>query len=88
VSASGRDPSAPAKAVVRLQRKGFGGKEVTVIEQLDLKPKDLEAWLKLLKQALGCGGVLDSGNLILQGDHRERIRAWLEGRGVKKISVG
>ena len=48
----------PARAVVRMERKGRGGKEVTVIEQLDLKPADLQIWLKHLKNALGCGGAI------------------------------
>jgi translation initiation factor 1 len=79
---------APARAVVRLERKGHGGKEVTVVEQLELSPQELASWLKLLKSALGCGGSLEAGTMILQGDQRERIQAWLAGRGVKKVSVG
>jgi len=78
----------PARAVVRLERKGRGGKEVTVVEQLGLPDPALREWLKDLKGALGCGGALDGDSLVLQGDHRERIRAWLEGRGVRRISVG
>jgi translation initiation factor 1 len=79
---------APARAVVRMERKGHGGKEVTIVEQLELSPQELASWLKLLKQSLGCGGAVESGALILQGDHRERIKRWLEAHGVKKISVG
>jgi len=78
----------PARAVVRLERKGRGGKEVTVVEQLELKPKELETWLKALKGALGCGGVLEEGSLVLQGDHRERTRKILADRGVRKVIAG
>jgi translation initiation factor 1 len=81
-------PAGPARAVVRMERKGRGGKEVTVIEQLELPVRQLEVWLKALKGALGCGGVVEEGALVLQGDHRERIKAWLEARGVKRVSVG
>lgn len=81
-------PEPPARAVVRLERKGRGGKEVTVVEKLELRPKELEAWAKALKQSLGCGGALEGGDIVLQGDQRDRVRAWLEGRGVRKISVG
>src|SRR5207253_1318642 len=35
----------PARAVIRYQRKGRGGKEVTVVEQLGLPPARLQAWL-------------------------------------------
>ena len=34
----------PARAVVRLERKGRGGKEVTIISHLALKPNDREVW--------------------------------------------
>lgn len=82
------EPKVPARAVVRMERKGRGGKEVTVVEQLDLRPAELEAWLKALKQSLGCGGAVEEGALVVQGDHRARVKAWLEARGVKRVSVG
>ena len=78
----------PARAVVRMERKGRGGKEVTVVEKLELKPTELEKWGKELKQSLGCGGAVEGATLIVQGDQRERVKTWLEGRGVKKISMG
>jgi translation initiation factor 1 len=82
---AGRPP--PARAVVRMERAGRGGKTVTVVEKLGLPPRDLEAWLGDLKRALGCGGVIEDGALVLQGDTRERTGAWLEKRGVKKVTV-
>ncbi len=78
----------PARAVVRLERKGRGGKEVTVVEQLGLPGRELDQWLKAMKGALGCGGVLEEGALVLQGDHRERARKWLAERGVQKVIAG
>lgn len=82
------EKKAPPKAVVRMERAGRNGKEVTVIEQLALSPKDQEAWLKQLKSSLGCGGALEDGALVVQGDHRERVAAWLTKQGVKQVSVG
>lgn len=83
------EKKAPPKAVVRMERAGRNGKEVTVIEQLELSPKEREAWLKALKGSLGCGGAIeDEGALVLQGDHRERVAAWLTKQGVKQVSVG
>jgi translation initiation factor 1 len=70
-----------------MERAGRGGKTVTVVEKLDLRPPDLQAWLGDLRRALGCGGVIDGGALVLQGDTRERVGAWLERRGVKKVTV-
>ena len=81
----GRPP--PARAVVRMERAGRGGRTVTVVEKLDLGPRELETWLGELKRALGCGGVIEGGALVLQGDTRERVGAWLEKRGVKKVTV-
>ena len=78
----------PARAVVRMGRKGRGGKEVTVVEQLGLKPKELDAWLKDLKGALGCGGASEGGSLVLQGDQRKRLPALLKSRGVRNVTVG
>ena len=81
-------PRGPARAVVRYERKGRGGKEVTVIEQLALREKDLQEWLKALKSALGCGGTSEGDSLVLQGDQRKRLPALLEARGVRKVSMG
>ena len=81
-------PKGPARAVVRLERKGRGGKEVTVVEQLGLPAAGLRSWLKALKDALGCGGAVEGDALVLQGDHRGRLRALLEERGVRRVSVG
>ena len=86
--ASAQAKPAPPRAVVRMERKGRGGKEVTAVEQLELSPAEREDWLKALKQSLGCGGAMEGESLVLQGDHRDRVKAWLQQRGVKKISVG
>ncbi len=80
-------PAAPVRAVVRYERKGHGGKEMTRVEQLGLSPKELERWLKEAKQGLGCGGSVDGPCLLLQGDQRERLSAWLSKRGVGKVTV-
>ena len=82
------DPPAPARAVIRIERKGRGGKEATVVEKLGLPPAALEAWLDEAKRALGCGGAVEDGALVLQGDQRERIARWLERRGVGNVTIG
>ena len=93
----GLTPSAPSakpgqrvipRAVVRMERSGRGGKEVTVIEHMALSPKEREDWLKALKAGLGCGGVVEGNNLMLQGDQRNRVPKLLEARGVKKVTIG
>jgi len=76
------------RAVVRLERTGRGGKEVTVVEHLDLQPTERDRWLKALKAGLGCGGVVEGNNLVLQGDQRDRLPKLLTARGVKKVTIG
>ena len=76
------------RAVVRMERSGRGGKEVTVVDHLDLSPADREKWLKALKAALGCGGVIEGAMLVLQGDHRARLPEILTKRGVKRVTLG
>lgn len=78
----------PAWAVIRLERKGRGGKEATIVEKLGLKPVELEQWCKDLKQALGCGGAVEGDTIVLQGDLRPRLSAVLTKRGVRKVTQG
>lgn len=78
----------PPKAIVRLERAGRRGKEVTIIEQLDLAIEARDEWLTQLKSSLGCGGVIEGTALVLQGDQRERASKWLTKRGVKQVVVG
>lgn len=77
----------PARAVVRLEKKGRRGKEATIIEKLELKPAELEQWCKEAKSAMGCGGTVEDGAIVLQGDLRKRLEAWLTARGVRKVTV-
>jgi translation initiation factor 1 len=81
-------PKGPARAVVRMERKGRGGKEATIVEKLGLPPAELEAWCKALKQALGCGGAVDGDVIVLQGDLRARLEPILTARGVRKVTLG
>jgi translation initiation factor 1 len=77
----------PARAVVRYQRKGRGGKEVTVVDQLGLAPELLDEWCRELKRALGCGGKVEGEVLVFGGDQRARLPAMLEARGARRITV-
>ena len=69
------------KATVRLDRKGRGGKSVTVIEGLQMPQKEREALLKQLKAKLGTGGTVKDTCLEIQGDHRDALMAALEKLG-------
>jgi translation initiation factor 1 len=69
------------KATVRLDRKGRGGKSVTVIEGLQIPQKEREALLKQLKSKLGTGGTVKDTCLEIQGDHCDALMAALEKLG-------
>ena len=77
----------PARVVVRYERKGRGGKEVTVVEQLNLPERALDEWLNALKHALGCGGWIERAALVFQGDQRVRLPPLLTARGVRNVIV-
>jgi len=81
-------PNAPRRAVIRLERKGRGGKEVTLVEQLGLGADEMARWLGELKRSLGCGGTVEDSALLFQGDQRDRLAAALCARGVGRISIG
>jgi translation initiation factor 1 len=81
------EPKGPARAVVRYERKGRGGKEATVIERLGLPAAELDAWARALKQALGCGGGVEGDAIVLAGDQRERVGGLLERRGVRRVTI-
>lgn len=78
----------PARCVIRLERAGRKGKEVTVLDHLELPVDQREVWLGEMKAALGCGGVVEGVTLVLQGDQRERAEAWLKKKGVRQVVVG
>ena len=73
----------PRDGVVRLLRdkKGRGGKTVTLISGLRDSPAALEALASDLKRMCGTGGTLRGDVLEIQGDFRDRLQAELERRG-------
>jgi translation initiation factor 1 len=80
------DPKLPARAVVAVERKGRGGKTVTLITHLGLTTDQLDAWVTEMKRSLGCGGTREDDAIALQGDQRERAIDWLTRKGVRKVS--
>ncbi|MEK6744359.1 MAG: translation initiation factor [Nitrospirota bacterium] len=81
------DP-ATCRTTVRLDRKGRGGKSVTVLEGLRLSAEDSEKLLKRLKTKFGTGGAVKNGALEVQGDHCEGIMAELGRIGYRPKRVG
>ncbi|MFQ5434604.1 MAG: translation initiation factor [Anaerolineae bacterium] len=70
------------------ERKGRGGKTVTVVRDLQLTPDDLAAMGKRLKRLCGAGGAVKDGAVEIQGDHREKVAAELQNLGYKAKLAG
>jgi len=68
-----------ARARVRHERKGRGGKTVTLVEGIAaLDDAGRKALARALGKALGCGASVEDDAVVLQGDQRERATEWLE----------
>lgn len=74
-------------AVLRIEKKGRGGKSVTVIDKLPANRKLVEDLAARLKKRCGAGGTgkVEEGRGIveIQGDKRDEVRALLEAEGLK-----
>ena len=81
-------PAAQQVAAIRREKKGRGGKTVTVVYDLVLKPDDLKALGKQLKTVCGTGGTVKDGTIEIQGDHRDAIAAALQRLGYKTKFTG
>ena len=81
------DPGAlfAPKVVVRISRKGRGGKTVTEVQGV---LRDHKKLAKKLKKSLGTGARVEDDQLVVQGDQRDRVVAWLEREGAKRIVRG
>jgi translation initiation factor 1 len=65
------------KLKVRLDTRNRAGKAVTLIEGFVGKENDLEDLGKKLKAYCGTGGSAKDGQIIVQGDQREKVLQWL-----------
>ncbi len=68
-------------AKVRIEKKGRGGKTVTLVYDLPRNAVFLEELGQELKRACGTGGTVLDGAVELQGDLRERVRDVLVKKG-------
>lgn len=76
-------PPAQQKLHVRMERSGRGGKTVTVVDNFIGREEDLEALGKMLKTKCGVGGTVKDGQILIQGDFRDRVIAILSSAGYK-----
>ena len=78
------------KTVVRHERKGRGGKTVTLVQFPDgsANADALEALARELRKALGTAAKCEDGAVAVQGDIADRVADWLKGRGAARIVRG
>lgn len=81
--ASAREERVPERIVakLRMEKKGRGGKTVTVVYDLPRNQAFLKALAGELKRACGAGGAVGESTVEIQGDLRDRVREALEKKG-------
>jgi translation initiation factor 1 len=83
----GQAPPSARKSdgIVRVMRdrKGRGGKTVTVITGVPGNETELTALAQQIKKLCGSGGTVKDGNIEIQGDHCDKVIAKLTTLGYK-----
>lgn len=87
-SIPGADPAAAETLVpgqqrlsIKLDTKQRAGKAVTLVQGFVGKVEDLEQLGKSLKNFCGTGGSVKEGQIIIQGDQRDKVIFWLAKNG-------
>ncbi len=80
-------PNADQPLRVILETKHRAGKTVTIIYGFVGKLSDMESIGKALKNHCGTGGSVKEGEIIIQGDHRQKVFQYLKQKGYNKAKL-
>ena len=70
-------PPSAQRLIVRIDRSGRAGKQVTLVQGFKGREDDLADLGKTLKVKCGVGGSAKDGEIVLQGDWRDKVTALL-----------
>ncbi len=73
---------------IMLDKSGRAGKQVTLVTGFIGQTDDLAALAKLLKAKCGVGGAVKDGDILIQGDHREKVMLVLQAQGYRPKRSG
>lgn len=76
-------PPSSQKLIVSIDRRNRGGKQVTLVSGFVGKNDDLVTLSKDIKKKCGVGGSAKDGEIIIQGDFRDKIVNYLTPLGYK-----
>jgi translation initiation factor 1 len=81
---------APAGSTIKVKRETSGrkGKTATTISEIPLGEAETKTLAKKLKQHCGVGGTVRGSSIELQGDHRDKVIAYLEKEGHRAVKAG
>ncbi|MGB1448434.1 MAG: translation initiation factor [Flavobacteriaceae bacterium] len=82
------DEFVPQQLEAHFSNKGRAGKTVTVIKGFEGEAKELKELAKTLKNAVGVGGTIKNGEIIIQGNYRDKLMALLQDMGHRVKRVG
>lgn len=80
-------PPAKQRLRVTLDKRNRGGKQVTLVADFAGSDEDLKELCKRLKQKCGVGGSAKDGEIIIQGDFRDKIVELLIADGYKARKI-